>query len=331
MYSDTGSLGTTYLVSGSYSSINFQIDPNITYNYNFYSKRISTDQTILTGISATASFNDVSLDTAQGWSSSINAYKPPFTSYLRNAVYVNIDIASTGNGTITVNLMNGNTVLTGSDQIVYSPSATSTFLLTSSQYFNTSDLYWVKVINNTDASISIKKYNFPSDLTFFGITSNTGSIQANNYSGSTYWATGSSENLVLTSSYDIGKAYQIFAQVPITGSGFDNPQPLTILPYDEIRFDGNETKVATILSSSFDGSNPNEPILYLYLQPPFAFDSVDINYFAIRRWVPSIDNIIINSPGTVMGPGFIFPKYPSPLLKENLPSIIENLTNKGLI
>jgi hypothetical protein len=99
----------------------------------------------------------------------------------------------------------------------------------------------------------------------------------------------------------------------------------------EIRFDGNETKVATILSSSFDGSNADEPVLYLHLQAPFAFDSVDIQYFAIRRWVNSIDNLIINSPGTVMGPGLILPKYPSPLLKANLPSIVENLTNKNLI
>jgi hypothetical protein len=116
-----------------------------------------------------------------------------------------------------------------------------------------------------------------------------------------------------------------------TSSGFDNPQPLTILPYDEIRFEGNEATVATIISSSFDGSNAEQPVLYLHLQAPFAFDSVDIQYFAIRRWVSSIDNLIINSPGTVMGSGFIFPKYPSPLLKANLPSIIENLTNKNLV
>jgi hypothetical protein len=32
-----------------------------------------------------------------------------------------------------------------------------------------------------------------------------------------------------------------------------------------------------------------------------------------------------------MGSGFIFPKYMSPLLRKNLPSIIENLTNKGLV
>jgi hypothetical protein len=32
-----------------------------------------------------------------------------------------------------------------------------------------------------------------------------------------------------------------------------------------------------------------------------------------------------------MGSGFILPKYPSPTLKANLPSIIENLTNKNLV
>jgi hypothetical protein len=54
-------------------------------------------------------------------------------------------------------------------------------------------------------------FNFP----IFQISSQTSSIQANK----PYWATGSTGNLVLTSSYDIGKAYQYFAQVPVTASG----------------------------------------------------------------------------------------------------------------
>ena len=53
MYSDTGSLGNDYLVSGSYKSINFHIDPNIKFNYSFFLKRISTSQTIPTLTSAT--------------------------------------------------------------------------------------------------------------------------------------------------------------------------------------------------------------------------------------------------------------------------------------
>ena len=244
---------------------------------------------------------------------------------IRNNISASVAIIAGGAGSVTMSIMNGNNPLSS---VSYStPNSNIEAKTSTTQYFNTSDSYWIRVINNTNSTISVQPFIFPASQTRFTIQTYTASIQA----GKPYWATGSTGNLVLSSSYDIGKAYQYYSQVPFTGSGFDTPQPLNILPYDEIRFDGNEATVATIISSSFDNSNLDEPVLYLHLQAPFAFDSVDINYFAIRRWVPSIDNIIINTPGTVMGSGFIFPKYPSPLLKENLPSIIENLTNKGLV
>jgi hypothetical protein len=336
MYSDTGSLGNNYLVSGSYNSINFQVNPNIKSNYDFAAVT-NNDQIILSTTpipnSATASFSNVFVDSAQGWTSSINAYHPPFTSFIRNTVFSQLEINVPGTGSVTMSIMNGNTVLASSAGV--GPNSDLNLLTTTTQYFDTSDSYWVRVINNSNASITIKKLSaIPFDFPYFSINSIDSPIQANK----PYWATGSAGNLVLTSSFDIGKAYGAFAQVPVTASGtpstssgFDNPQPLTILPYDEIRFEGNEATVATILSSSLDISDPTQPVLYLHLQAPFAFDSVDIQYFALRRWVSSIDNIIINSPGTVMGSGFIFPKYQSPLLRKNLPSIIENLTNKGLV
>ena len=324
MYSDTGSLGNDYLVSGSYPTIFFQIDPNIKFNYNLITFKSGSGavQTISTLTSATASFNYLSQDVAQGWSSSINAYQPPYTSLIRNSISASLGVTTSGTGGITMSIMNGNTPLTA-----VSASGPGSLSLTSSilQYFNTSSLYWVKITNNTNNSLTVN-VSTPI-ISGLVINSQTGSIQAN----SPYWTTGSFGNLVLTSSNDIAKAYQYYAQVPVTGSGFDNPQPLNILPYDEMRFEGNEAKVATILSSSFDGSNANTPLLYLHLQAPFDFTSVNIDYFAIRRWVSSIDNLIINSPGTVMGSGFILPKYPSPTLQANLPSIIENLTNKNLV
>jgi hypothetical protein len=326
MYSDTGSLGTTYLVSGSYSSINFQIDPNNKANYNFFTGRTGSDQIVASSTSATASYNNVTNDVAQGWTGSIYAYDPPYSSFIRNTISVGLAISASGTGGVTMSIMNGNTPLSS---VSYSaPDGNINARTSTLQYFNTSDLYWVKITNNTNANINIKNTIFPLTISYFNIySSSTGSFQAN----TPYWYTSSNNSLVLSSSVDIGKAYQAFEQVPIAGSGFDNPQPLTILPYDEIRFEGNEATVATIISSSFDNSNPSAPVLYLHLQAPFDFNSVDIQYFALRRWVPSIDNIIINSPGTIMGSGFIFPKYMSPLLRKNLPSIIENLTNKGLV
>jgi hypothetical protein len=333
MYSDTGSLGNDYLVSGSYSSINFHIDPNIKFNYNLSTVKSGSAsvQTISSGISATASFNLVIQDAAQSWTSSINAYKPPYTSLIRNLMYSSLALDAPGTGGVTMSIMDGNTALVTSSAA--GPNSTMNLTALTIQYFNTSSLYWVKITNNTNNNLTVKVATSPVVSGLF-ISSQTSSIQAN----TPYWYTSSNAPLVLSSSVDIGKAYQYYAQVPVTSSGtpltssgFDNPQPLNILPYDEIRFEGNEATVATIVSSSFDNSNPLSPVLYLHLQAPFAFDSVDIQYFALRRWVSSIDNLIINSPGTVMGSGFIFPKYPSPLLKANLPSIIENLTNKNLI
>jgi hypothetical protein len=143
-----------------------------------------------------------------------------------------------------------------------------------------------------------------------------------------YFTTGSVISSVLTSSATLGVLYGSYQQTPISGSGFDAPVALSFQQYDEIRFGGNENLVSTIVSSSFDQSTG---LFYLFLQNPVNTTSVNIQYFAIRRWVPSINNLIINSPSNVMGAGLILPKYPSPLLKKNLPSIIENLTNKGLI
>ena len=143
-----------------------------------------------------------------------------------------------------------------------------------------------------------------------------------------YFTTSSVVTSVLTSSPSLGPLYGSYQQTPVINSGFDNPTLLSFQPYDEIRFEGNENLVSTIISSSFDRSTG---LFNLYLQSPVDTTAVNVNYFAIRRWVPSINNLIINSPGTIMGGGFILPKYPSSLLKKNLPSIIENLTNKGLI
>jgi hypothetical protein len=336
MYSDTGSLGNNFLVSGSYPTIYFQIDPNIKFNYKLTAFKSGSGaiQTIPTLTSATASFNLITQDAAQGWTSSINAYHPPYTSLIRNSITASLALTFAGTGDVTMSIMNGTSSLTAVSASKPSPGKLN-MQSSTIQYFNTSSLYWVKIENNSNNNITVEIANLsPPLITSFGIFSDTGSISAN----TPYWYTSSNAPLVLSSSADIGKAYQYYAQVPatasgtpLTSSGFDNPQPLNILPYDEIRFEGNEATVATIVSSSFDNSNPSSPVLYLHLQAPFDFTSVDIQYFALRRWVSSIDNLIINSPGTVMGSGFILPKYPSPTLKANLPSIIENLTNKNLV
>ena len=71
--------------------------------------------------------------------------------------------------------------------------------------------------------------------------------------------------------------------------------------------------------------------MYIYLTAPIDTSLIDLDYFEFRRNIFQKDSIIVNTPGSVMEKGFILPEYQSPLLKENLSSIIENLTNNGLI
>jgi hypothetical protein len=58
-----------------------------------------------------------------------------------------------------------------------------------------------------------------------------------------------------------------------------------------------------------------------------------INEFTLLRLTPSPEKLYLNIKKSVgySGPGFILPQYPSTTFKTNLPSIIENLTNKNLI
>jgi len=58
-----------------------------------------------------------------------------------------------------------------------------------------------------------------------------------------------------------------------------------------------------------------------------------VNKYTLLRFTPAADKLYlnINKSGGSTGAGFILPLYPSTALSNNLPSIIENLSNKGLI
>jgi len=76
------------------------------------------------------------------------------------------------------------------------------------------------------------------------------------------------------------------------------------------------------------GTDPNPSSLCLFLDK--TPQSENINYFVIRRLVDNPGFVILNTT-LADGPGFIIPKYPTKTLKENLPSIIENLSRNYLI
>jgi hypothetical protein len=332
MFSDTGSLGNNYLVSGTYANLNFEITPGqYTNPYAYSNANTSTGpQIVSSGTTATASFDNVPiLDQSQGYTSSINTFTFQSTSPVRAAISASFTIDNSGGGStsVTVRLRENNSILDFDTQTI-GAGGSSTFLVTASVTPQLDTDYFITIQASTQNIV------VDSDATWT-ITPLTASVSIN----SSCWFTGFQSRSVLTSSVALANLYGAYQQTlpPIssgTGSGFDTPKSLTFLPYDEIRWEGNETIVSTIISSSVGPTSipfSTGNSIYLHLNKEFTPESINIRYYAIRRWVPSIDNIIINSPGTVMGSGFIFPKYPSPLLRANLPSIIENLTNKNLV
>jgi hypothetical protein len=322
LYSDTGSLGNDYLVSGSYASLNFNIVPGL-YNQPYGLSVINAGSSITGGTIVTASFSSIILDEAQGFKTNTsfipytNTYTVQNTSPVRASLSASFVVTNTptGNTTTTISLLeNGIPIVQETKTIA--GSATATITISSSLFLNSGSVYYF-VINPGVKNIST-----------FGDTWIINPITGSQTINKPYFTTSSVITSVLTSSPSLGPLYGSYQQTPIANSGFDAPVVLSFQPYDEIRFEGNEDLVSTIISSSFDSSTG---LFNLYLQDPVNTTAINVNYFAIRRWIPSINNLIINSPSNVMGAGLILPKYPSPLLEKNLPSIIENLTNKGLI
>jgi hypothetical protein len=321
LYNDTGSLGTNHLISGTYNPIYFTVTPGVYTNPFATEITQSTVQTVANGNTVTMSFNEVVLDQALGWSVPSDSYYVSSSTIYRAKITSSFTVDNlVGGGAVITNLMNNGTIL---DTFSFTSTGVIPVQLNTLVFPKEGDKYWVRVNNSVGSSIALNNTS-PGEFTITPVTS---SITAS----SPHFTTGATISSVLTSSVSLGNAYGGgFSQVGFTGSGFDTPSPLTIQQYDEIRFEGNESKVSLIISSSTNNS-VTSPRFYVYLSDPIDTSAININYFAFRRWSFSVDNLILNSPGTVMGAGLILPKYPSPTLIKNLPSIVENLTNKGII
>jgi hypothetical protein len=316
LYSDTGSLGTDHLVSGSYSSLTFNIVPGLyTQPYGFDALGSGPNPTV--GTTITASFTAIT-DQASGFNNITNVYTVQNTSPVRAAFSASFDVENIGavNTQVTVRLLENNNIIAQKIQTALAPGVPITLEITSSVFLNSGSQYYTTV-GTTAANITVDTNTWTIDPILNNVTVNK-----------PYFTTGSTITSVLTSSATLGVLYGSYQQTPITGSGFNAPPVLSFQPYDEIRFEGNENLVSLVSSASF---NQSTGLFHIFLVNPVDTTAIDVNYFAIRRWIPSINNLIINSPGTLIGPGLILPSHPSPLLQQNLPSIVENLINKGLI
>ena len=328
LYSDTGSQASGYLISGTLADIDFKFNPNVNTNYNLEVLRFpaasGTQIVTNSGGSNVVVFPDILTDDAGGWEASTNTYTVPFSSPINLKIDVSlfINITTGGAGPFTFYLRR-NGIVIGST-VSTTSSGNYVYTITNSLFEAVAgDTYQITCTNTTAGNVTILN----SSSTQFTIQA----LPALTNIAKPYFTTGSqSANAVtfLTGSANLktmyGGSYIQFVDPNTTG--FDNNLPFEIQQYDEFRFDGNESKSALIKTASIVGSN-----LIIQLTEPLDTTDIDINYFLIRRFVPSIDNLTINSPGTLIGPGFIFPKYQSNLIKQNLPNIIQDLTSKGLI
>jgi hypothetical protein len=138
-------------------------------------------------------------------------------------------------------------------------------------------------------------------------------------------------------------------------SGFDSAvSPLTVSPFfmnsGSKSFTGSFAPTPDIIRIQSTGSNDFVNILVSYytssydgtegaihLQSDIPSEYIQsngrVNRFTLLRSTPAAEKMYLNvekSPGA-SGAGFILPIYPSTGLSANLPLIIENLSNKGLI
>lgn len=331
--SDTGSLDQTYLVNGFLSSISMSLVPGLNTNI-----RAAADGGNLTslsvGVETTASnFGTVTSNQANAFTASSGVYKYPNQGYspLRASITASVvyDVSALGvppNTTVTMRIYENNNVIATRSQTATQGSTTNIFAgVSASILLSPGDTYYATIsTNNLDLDF------FQTDFNLFPFTGSNGT----GFFGTPYFTTGSNSRNVLTASAGMTSLYggnwqQQDTLINGTSSGFSNIQPFIVNPLDEIRFNGNESQVYLISASSYSAVDDR---VYFHLNnniPPTS--GINLNYFAIRRWIFSLDNLLINTPGTIMGQGFIIPFNSSPEFKAKIDTIAKQLQKDGLI
>jgi hypothetical protein len=155
---------------------------------------------------------------------------------------------------------------------------------------------------------------------------------------SSFWSLDSSNSTIITSSAQIAEAYGSFLQKPIPNSGFINFNKIfTILPEDEFRFEYQESQnnVYKVVSVEPTSSAANTPTIKVTLDHsvPNTPTTLNTSHFTIRRKSIDVGNgVTLDAPFTTnTSGGFLFPEFPTDKIKNDLPTIIASLQQKGLI
>jgi hypothetical protein len=147
--------------------------------------------------------------------------------------------------------------------------------------------------------------------------------------------------LIYTGSYVGAFEDPNMKQEGIPDSGFnDIKYPIEIKVGDEIRFEGYEDKVVTVIKTLVTSSyNPTQPTLFggvvaIYVDKDLTTLPWNTDEFLVRRYVDNPGEIIISRDAIFEsqgGPLLVKPDYITNQLNENLDDYITNLTNKGLL
>ena len=230
-----------------------------------------------------------------------------------NEVYLNGDgfIAGTSTGVATLNITVPNIQLTSGD------------------------VYRIEGITSANF-ISVP---FPAQLIIEQTPAPTATLSTNGLFQRVPSAYTSSYNGVFISSSFFTSVYGTNVyQKDISGSGFNSiVLPLSFQPGDEFRFEGDENKVFMVEKVE-QGIFPFSPVtgsimVYFNKEVTPNTSSLNINEFAIRRYVPDSSLILIEGykPLGSVGPYILTPEFISPELSSNLDRYIADLTEKGLL
>ena len=334
IYSDTGSLGNTYLVSGSYSTIDFIPDPNQFSEFRLFTYN-SNNVVVSSNSSKRYEPDGILIDEASGWGYNQFGQLQYYVSQSSNVLAtldLGLQCTNSNSGTFKAKIYKSGSASPIAEQTVLKGSSgTLVFDIVKTIKLEEESAFYVEIENTGSGNLTVRNFDLLFDSSSFAISPDTSTITVNTADS---WLTGSNQiTSVITASQNLAKAYN-YVQANIPGSGFQYPILFNLQQYDEIRYNGDEQKVFLIDRVDYEidyESNPTEYNLHVYFTEPVDTTRFDKDYYVFRRNEFQKDAMIINGPGEVMQQGFILPEFQSPALKENLSNIIQNLTDKGLI
>lgn len=343
LYSDTGSLGNNFLVSGTIAGGNLSLfqSPSAFVDFNSEAK-LTSNQVFSGNTNGDILFTNVTLDQEDGWgynSSGDWSYTVQNSSNVSGRFDIDI-VVDPGTPTLPYNDIALQLYRNG--DLIAQDDATGVSLLTTlsiykSLRFVEGDNYVIKFDNsgtntttivstplsgNTLVTTAAEKNNYPA----------AGSSVSVPYANS--FTTGTTISTVLTASQDIAKWY---GGAYIQGNNIPGYQfniPYVFEQYDEVRWNGTEEFVSLIERVEWSNTpsiSGDQYEMYVYLTAPIDTSIIDLDYYEFRRNIFQKDSIVVNTPGPVIEKGFILPEYQTPLLKQNLSNIIQDLTDKGLV